>query len=1076
MALQSHEIPFVAGVDQGTNPKTRPLPKLERVVNLRSVRTNEFSKIRGMAAVGTATVDTISGAPGIAPVGPVALFTHGDQLVACSETSLYTLSEAQSPSKWEEIEDGIETTLTGKQVLAHYGNRDVVACSCASTSAFTVYAWFVAIYTGATVTGYELHVMTVDRITGAGSAGTRVTLASADGALINPSVKCVALGSKVTVFWAEAVSSINRIRYLDITSGTSGPYPLSDNGTNLFSGGTWATAQFFDVAPHGSGYVIAYWNGTGVVAARYNSSHSLQATAAALSVTGTEPRVGIVGNMTDGSSTIHVAVVSDNGDNTSRVVVYGLSDAIATISTYTDTSEPLCIGIAFGEFDGTRSQLVYGTETEGVRLKYIAGGSLVNQSGKIPNTYVCGKPIGRDTRSFFVVQYKTSRPNSVTALVRIDPGFDGASRSNTVARPEVHLNLGRAVDVLSTGSVTGADPSSSVAFVDDALTIVIPAVDRYSGPITAAGVSDPLANPTGDSVTVNGVTTTTTNVLERVGIDAWTFSFGERDRYQTAKVGGYTFLGGGTPLAFDGKRCFELGFWSYPDLDASDFVVTTSGGNMADGTYTYAVLWEWHDYLGNRHQSAAKFVEVVVDGGGGAAKVTIAGPPGLPLTFKHWRIQGSDSRPIQLAIYRSRSDEEDVNGGTATLHRLEGPTVAKFLDNDPNQVSTIGSYVDTYNSTTIALVTRELLYTSSLGASELDNVPPPPARILCAHDDRLFGIDDRNPRQLWYTKQAFEGSGFAWNETLIIPIEEDATALASQDGNLIVFTARGIYTVIGRPADNTGASTGYEPPQRLSTEVGCPATYARSVLPTPAGTFFRNERGIQLLPRGGANAEPLGRFVQDTLEDFPIITSVCHVPAENSVLFACVTAESLSPAPTGIVLAFDYQIGQWFLREYRSAPISSMAVHRGNLAVGVYSSDSSATVWREDSGFDDATGAFVGWTIETGDIRLGGMAGSQTINHLTLLGERKGSCQLRIREQHDQAGWLTAKTWDLTSAETEVRRRYQMKHRKGGCHRFEFAELQSGGVVDTEGLAVTGFRVEGSALKGDTRLPAANRS
>jgi hypothetical protein len=1071
--MPSHEFPFIAGVDEGPSAKILPMPRLRRALNVRSVRTGELSKIRGMAAVGTASIDANSAEL----IGPVQLFTHGEQLVAAGETSLFTLSEAASPSKWEEIEDGVQATLTAKQVLGHYGHRDIVAYACGAIAGFAVYAWFTAKYDADEVDTYELHVMTVDRVTGAGTAATLVTIAGTSSETINPCVRVIPLGSKVTVFWAETVSSVNRIRYLDITSATSGPYLPTDNGTNLIDGGIWGTPQFFDVAPHGSGYVVSYSNGTGILTGRYNSSHALQATAAAIAFTGTLPRVGVVGNMTDGDASIHMSVVTDNGDNTSRIQVFGLSDAIATITTYTDASEPECISIACGEFDNTRSQMVYGTEDEGVRLKYFAGGSLATQSSKIPNTYVCGKPIGRNGRSFFAVQYKTSRPNSVACLVRIDPGFLGISFVNP--HPEVSLNRGRAVDVLGTFNVAGegggyGDQSGSVMWLDDELTVCVPAVDRFSGPITAAGVSDPAENPTGTSVETGSVTEVTTNVVERVGVDAWTFSFGDRSRYQSAKVGGYTFLGGGSVLAFDGKRCVELGFISYPDVQDTDLTAATSGGQMDDGDYTYAFVWEWHDYLGNRHQSAAKFCQVTLTGGGGSGKVTITAPPGLPLTLKQWRTYGNDSRPIVFAIYRSKSSLEDLEGGTATMHRLEGDGVAPFLENDPTEVSSIGEYVDTYDSDTILLVTRELLYTSSLGAGELDNVPPPPARHIVAHDGRLFGIDDSNPRQIWYTKQSFEGSAPAWNETLIIPLEEEATRLASQDGNLLVFFASGTSTVIGRPADNTGASTGYEPPQKLSTEVGCPTAYARSVCPTPAGTFFRNERGIQLLPRGGAAAEFVGKAIQDTLTTYPVITSVCHVPAENSVLFACVTSEAV--AATGIVLAFDYALGQWFQREYRAAPISSMAIHRGNLAVGVYSSASAATVWREDSGWDDATGAYVGVVIETGDIRLGGFAGGQTVNFVTVLGSRRGTCQLQIREQVDLAtSYSTAVTFALTTAEAELLRRYQTKVRKSTRLRLELAEVVSGSTVDTEGLAWTGLLLEGAALSGGARLASARQ-
>ncbi len=57
MALQPHELLFVGGVDEGTNQKVIAFPRLRRAQNLRSIRTGELSKIRGMAAVGTASID-----------------------------------------------------------------------------------------------------------------------------------------------------------------------------------------------------------------------------------------------------------------------------------------------------------------------------------------------------------------------------------------------------------------------------------------------------------------------------------------------------------------------------------------------------------------------------------------------------------------------------------------------------------------------------------------------------------------------------------------------------------------------------------------------------------------------------------------------------------------------------------------------------------------------------------------------------------------------------------------------------------------------------------------------------------
>jgi hypothetical protein len=255
-------------------------------------------------------------------------------------------------------------------------------------------------------------------------------------------------------------------------------------------------------------------------------------------------------------------------------------------------------------------------------------------------------------------------------------------------------------------------------------------------------------------------------------------------------------------------------------------------------------MWEYVDYLGNRAQSAPYIVQnITIDSvAGDEASATLGGPFRIPHTLRHWMLPGDDDRRVIWSIYST------APGGT-TLNRLEGSGVTAFEENPMGvtSASRIDSYADTFNRDTIAITSRELLYTSQLGSSELPNMMPPPTNIIAAHEGRIVFVDAEDPTSVGYTKIQFPGTAPAWNQALRIQFEVPITALASQDGNLIAFSRSRVYTVTGVGLDNLGATGGYNAPQLLSGHVGCEKP--RSVLPAPPGLFFQSGQGIEILLR-----------------------------------------------------------------------------------------------------------------------------------------------------------------------------------------------------------------------------------
>lgn len=1061
MPRRTYDVPFVAGVDESKDPRVLAPPQLVQATNFRvkNAETGMLAKRRGTAAIASNAVDT--GSP--TPVGPVRLSEHDGQLLVVGQRSAWYWSE--SDDQLEELDDVTSITLTDTTSLGHYTSKDAVGCAAATITNFSVWAWVTEDHVGTT---YTVHVLTVDNTTGSAQAGSVVRSATSG---VARTIKAIGVNdTKISVFWGES-DGTDDLFVLDVTTSTFGPFTAASppSITTLISDDcSNNTSQWFDVVPHGSGYLLAYHNDAGsITVTRYNASHASQATDD-ITFTGADPRVQVCGDMTTDASVTCALVIASS----TNIKVARLNDSIATQGTPYDLAYS-----ASSVYDNTGYQGIAATTVIGVtgshdgvslvgnvtdassdvsmqHLIYFNDGLLGNAggSGGMADAHVVAKPWVYDDGVYVPIRFYTSLENSHIAIVRFKPEI-GTQRASNYGVMEMRALGSQAADA------NPHDVSGNVAV--SGATVMVPFLrsDRFNSPIIG---TDPTGTTT---VLESGGSAVGTQVINVTGVDGYTVKHDQRDRFQLAKLGPYTFLGGGTVLTFDGRRLFELGFWSFPDISSSSFTPSTSGGSMADGTYRYTAMWEWPDYAGNVHRSSyVTTATATISGGGGSGSVAFALPDGLSQTMKQFRIATGvygDGRPVVLAIYRS------VEGET-TLHRLEGTGVTGFPESSMDAFEGLGTYTDTFNSTTIDLVSRELIYADG-GEGELPNEAPPPARVLTVHDARLWGVDDTDRSVVWYTKQFYPGAAPAWNRSLVVQFPADVEAITGQDGNFVAFTRHAIYTVVGRGFDNTGQLTGYEPPQLLSGERGC--VNARSIVAAPPGTFFESHRGIELLPRGGGSPSHIGENVERTLETYPVITDALHVARDSEVWFSCVTAETVGA--TGVVVVYDYENNVWFVRDYQSKPIAAMTVHQDVVVLGIYDSASALTLWREDTGFDDADGSFISRTLELGDTRVGGVMGYQDVGYATVLGEAFGSEVLDMTDSVDSGQtYPDGTTFQAAASEPNFQRRYQTKNRKGSAHRFKLVFSQLGTTVDTEGIGIVGMTLEASPLRGAARLPA----
>jgi hypothetical protein len=1030
------EIPMVGGLDESTNRKVLSPPGLRTNLNTRIDERGMSRKRRGTVALASGAVDSGD------PIGPVRLTSHKGQVLVCAEDGLWTV--AADGARLEELDALPSTTLESVVPLGHYGAANVVASGVAETTAFRVWAW-----TAFDGTNYRLHIMTLDLARGAGSAATGYYTTTSAG---TKCLKVIAIGSKVTVFFGDTTA---QLKYVDITSATSGPYS-GQTGTVLYSDAIQTSPQWFDVAPHDTGYCLVYRSSsTAYKVKRMSSAHAESATGTFTPGTfGTSPRFAITGNATQ----IAVAVASDNSTTLSvfwynnsivQTATAAFSDSTVWGSTSVDT-----VGVAIGTYQSTGTLMVALTGIN-ASSKYgfkvgtlTTAGALELTQLKI-NARVASKPWVYNGEVYTLVSFWAGvQGNSYYAVV----GHTGGPIATTALQHP--LLEARVRDARATQTPLD-DCAACVAQVGSLCAVPIPAVERYSPPGVAV-------DPTGQTaIDPNQEGALGVQTITLVGVDGFHFDHANRARWQAVTVGDYTCFSGGVIGKFDGRRRTEIGFPSFP---YSPGTVSSGAGGIEAGTFVCAVCWEWTDFLGNREQSAAYLArDLVID----ATDDRIISQADIPAFHqKHWLLPGTDNHNVVLAVYRTTAD------GTL-LFRVEGGAAELFDEATGSNTFSVATYTDNNTSASMTLDARELLYTTDLGANELQHQMPPPSNVICGHENRLFFVSAEDPTLVGYTLQQFTGQSLAWNASLSIKFDVPVVAMASQDGNLVAFGERTIYTLTGRPSDdNTGRSTGYDPPQLLSSHTGCVSR--RSVLTSPVGTWFQSARGLELLPRGGGGSEFAGEKVRSTLAAFPIITDALHVPKRSEVLFSCVDVESV--AGVGRVLVFDYRNKIWAVRNYQNEPIACMTLDGEDVVFGIYNSADGLTLWQEDDGHDDADGSFVAREYEFGDVRFAGNAGGQRMLTATLMGEVAAAVRVQVGETVDSGASYMYRQPTRETATQQWLKEYSFFQTKANAHGLRIIESQGDGVsADSAGFALASIRFDGQPFGNSARLAGRQR-
>lgn len=508
-----------------------------------------------------------------------------------------------------------------------------------------------------------------------------------------------------------------------------------------------------------------------------------------------------------------------------------------------------------------------------------------------------------------------------------------------------------------------------------------------------------------------------------VGWNLYTVGPAAGDTHRLAVIGRGGLAAAGAPYWLDGASARPYGFAVAPMIVGLTFDSGNGGSVAGSSTYIYFAIYEWRDANGVLHRSTPSPPRAITTGAGTGRvliRVTtssLSQKQGPPYTTFAGVENASCGNPVSIAIYRTLANGQN-------FHRLTLEPEFQVIVNDP----TVG-YVQTYDlkadadvgagSPARPLSAQPGPYTGATGTGgELEDVAPPsfPNGII-THGGRLVGIGP-DLRTLWFSKDATEDPGIApgFNEVLTLGFPDDKTALAALDEKLVVFSEDGIDIVYGRGPNAEGGDNDWQV-SRLQTDVGC--INPRSVETIPMGVVFESTRGIELLTRE-LKVLWLGKSMEETLRQYPEITSAVLVAEAHEVRFTCNRSDGEDWA--GIVLAFDYENSIWFTRKYRDTESTSVLFADAALIDGVYHLLTyDGRVYHETTDHKlDGDSHYVETDLRLAPLSPGGNLGWSRIKDVSVLGTGVSPHRLEISQKRNYATtWEPAKVFGEDSPVTQ---------------------------------------------------------
>lgn len=492
-----------------------------------------------------------------------------------------------------------------------------------------------------------------------------------------------------------------------------------------------------------------------------------------------------------------------------------------------------------------------------------------------------------------------------------------------------------------------------------------------------------------------------------------TLSFNSLDKWQSAQFSNLSYVSGGVLGVYDGEKFTESNFINAPPTPLVSQTAGSSGSGATIG-YRYVAVYEDVDASGHWVVSGISNPSNLILPTTTNKVVVTTAPPSL--SWRTPKTGPNGKYALRTSFYRT------TDGGEAPYYYLGS------VEYDPSNVSV--QYEDTFTGPSI--VTAGKLYAPNLSSTpgeSLDRRAPPGLTSVVAYNGFLVGSAGES---LFWSGQEVYGEAPWFSPVFELPITGGGpiTGLAVQDGTLYVFKRSKVYAVTGEPPSDNGASGGLSPARLLCSNVGC--TQPRSIVTTSLGTFFRSERGIELLDRSGAS-QTIGVNIQATLESYPVVTSAVLDVRNGLVRFSLSASQSGGSVlgASGRDVVFDLNLNQWQSVDvktgaYASEP-SQDATYCNVGGLWRYTwLGADGTVYFERNEATDANafldGSALNWvsmTVETGKFKAAGIQGQQQLSNCVFFAKKNTISDLSLSLSYNYASaYNAAQTWTSTTIDT----------------------------------------------------------
>jgi hypothetical protein len=564
-------------------------------------------------------------------------------------------------------------------------------------------------------------------------------------------------------------------------------------------------------------------------------------------------------------------------------------------------------------------------------------------------------------------------------------------------------------------------------------------------------------------------------------------------QHQALNVGRSLILGGSTPVIYDGIQVVELGFPYAPEIVTATGTLEGGAGGLSEGDYTYVAFFEWPDNFGAVHRSPPSLpVTITLGDPGPDGNRVVLRIRTMTVSLRDAMAVYPDAHSIHIVVYRT-----EANGAQLyRLHCLDNAFQSTWsIDHTPTNDPTDWAItvLDQLPDATLLAVSDPIPWPLLGAALDSGGFPiplepglVPAASVMAVWQERLWLASMERPDELRYSLSLKRSNidyqlAPEFNDVNVVRRDNmgPVTGLAAQGNQLVVLTPAAIYSVQGRPQNDT-ASDGDLQVYLLAEGVGC--ICPRSVAVTASdGVFFQSRKGYYQLVGGTPNF--IGADVEDYINDAGMVLSTAVEESSHQVRLVVNTAAG-EPA----VLIYDYLAKLWSRAlppAFTDGTDEQHAAH-GVMWRGLDGEVSHVLLQQGGAGFERAsTDTPYGDQDETGDniaipinvqtswIHVADIANVQRIRSILLTLDRPTASAITVTLEYSiDGGYQVDLTQTITFASgTAVPLRCRPSVQK--CTAFRIRIRETGSVPTTEGLRITAITLIAGVKRGHSQVPAA---